>query len=350
MTAPASDEHHHSSPAPVASGKETAHHHAHDHSSHPFFHEHGLYHVHNRTPIGVMGAHSHDAGEWMVSYRYMHMNMSGNRSGTDRLRVSDVFGEGFMVAPTRMTMAMHMFGAMYAPTDRITLMAMVPYVRMFMDHVTMGGTRFTTRSDGLGDVKFGGNYALVKTDDQQLLFNAAISFPTGSISQRDTTPAGPNQKLPYPMQLGSGTYDLLPGMTYTGQSGNWYWGGQAMGVIRTGTNSQGYRLGNRGTLTTWVSKYWTEWFGNSMRFEGQKWGNIHGRDSELNPAMIPTADPNRRGGERIDLLLGANLDGQGKWLEGHRVGVEFGFPIYQSLDGPQLKTDWLVTVGWQYTW
>ena len=35
------------------------------------------------APIGVMGDHTHDKGEWMLSYRYMYMNMTGNRVGTD---------------------------------------------------------------------------------------------------------------------------------------------------------------------------------------------------------------------------------------------------------------------------
>ncbi len=35
------------------------------------------------APIGVMGDHMHHKGEWMLSYRYMHMDMEGNRIGTD---------------------------------------------------------------------------------------------------------------------------------------------------------------------------------------------------------------------------------------------------------------------------
>ena len=29
--------------------------------------------------------------------------------------------------------------------------------------------------------------------------------------------------------------------------------------------------------------------------------------------------------------------------------VEIALPLYQSLDGPQLETDWIATVGWQKT-
>jgi len=33
------------------------------------------------APIGVMGDHQHEAGEWMVSFRYMRMAMEGNGTG-----------------------------------------------------------------------------------------------------------------------------------------------------------------------------------------------------------------------------------------------------------------------------
>ncbi|MFW5791454.1 MAG: hypothetical protein ACOCVU_02235 [Desulfohalobiaceae bacterium] len=36
------------------------------------------------SPVGVMGAHTHGRGDWMLSYRYMHMDMGGNRDGSSR--------------------------------------------------------------------------------------------------------------------------------------------------------------------------------------------------------------------------------------------------------------------------
>ena len=79
------------------------------------------------------------------------------------------------------------------------------------------------------------------------------------------------------------------------------------------------------------------------------WGNIDGQDDDLNPAMVPTADPDRRGGKRIDALFGVALEGQSGWVKGHRLEVEVGLPIYQHLDGPQLETDWIVTAGWRFS-
>ncbi len=68
-----------------------------------------------------MGDHVHGKGEWMLSYRYMFMDMDGMYKGSNSISSAGVFGNGYNVTPTRMTMEMQMLGAMYAPNDRITL-------------------------------------------------------------------------------------------------------------------------------------------------------------------------------------------------------------------------------------
>ena len=84
-----------------------------------------------------------------------------------------------------------------------------------------------------------------------------------------------------------------------------------------------------------------------MRPELRLWERILGGDSRLDPAAVPTADPARQGGRRLSLLVGANLSAPGGPLRGHRVALELGAPLYQSLDGPQLESDWTMTAGWQ---
>ncbi|MDE0514442.1 MAG: transporter, partial [Gammaproteobacteria bacterium] len=39
----------------------------------------------DHAPIGVMGDHMHEKDEFMLSYRFMHMDMQGNRAGTDSI-------------------------------------------------------------------------------------------------------------------------------------------------------------------------------------------------------------------------------------------------------------------------
>ena len=293
-----------------------------------------------------MGDHVHEAGEWMVSTRYMRMDMDGNRTGTDRVDAADVLAD-FPVTPLRMPMDMYMVGAMFAPSDRLTLMGMVPLLRRSMDHRTRPGGEFTTESGGLGDVKVSALVTVADASRQRLHLNFGVSVPLGSIDEQDNTPAGRNTRLPYPMQLGSGTWDVLPGLTYLGQGDAWSWGAQGIGIVRLGKHDDNYRLGHRLSTTAWLSRLLSDSVSVSVRLGLDTWGDVAGADTRLNPRMVPTADPNLRAGTRADAGLGLNLFGAGTSLSGHRLALEILVPFYQDLDGPQLETDWRVLVGWQ---
>ncbi|ACB54157.1 unknown [Crocosphaera subtropica ATCC 51142] len=302
----------------------------------------------SHAPIAVMGEHIHSEGEIMVSYRYMLMEMDGSRVGVDDISNEKIL-EQYPVTPTRMTMQMHMFGMMYGITNNLTLMAMLPYVVKDMDHITRMNTGFNTDSEGIGDIKLTGLYQVLNENRQRIHVNAGVSFPTGSIEARDRTPAGPDQLLPYPMQLGSGTLDLHPGITYLGQTDEWSWGSQIIGTLRLGTNSNSYKFGDEIMLTAWGARKWSDWASTSLRIKGKNWGNISGKDSRLNPNLVPTADPTRRGGTQIDIGFGLNLFVPEGDLRSGRLAIEFELPIYRALQGPQLETDWQLTAGLQYT-
>ncbi|MGR9014434.1 MAG: transporter [Gammaproteobacteria bacterium] len=300
--------------------------------------------------VNILESHIHKTDEWMVGYRFMHMGMSGNLSGENQLSNAEVLKD-YRVTPTSMSMDMHMASLMYAPSDDLTLMAMMPYQRNSMEHVNRLGRKFTTHSEGLGDLKLMANAVLFKTrwDDHIINIKGGLSVPTGSINQRDDTPLGLNQKLPYPMQLGSGTVDFLPGISYNGLAPDWGWGAQMLGTVRTGKNDNHYRLGDKLDSSLWLSRIWDNWISTSVRMNGQWWGDIHGADPELNRKMAPTANPDIRGGKRLDMLLSVELYAPSGPLKGQHLGFEIGLPVYQSLDGPQLETDWTISAGWQWT-
>ena len=86
-----------------------------------------------------------------------------------------------------------------------------------------------------------------------------------------------------------------------------------------------------------------------LRMEASSWGNIHGADTELNRMMVPTADPALRGGSRAVVSGGLELYVPTGRLQRNRFAVEVGYPIHQSLQGPQLETDLTVRSGWSWT-
>ncbi len=308
------------------------------------------------APIGVMGDHTHEKGEIMLSYRTMWMGMDGSRVGSDEVSNSLILSPSvydFKVTPKRMPMLMHMAGIMYAPTNRLTLMAMFPVLSITMDHVTRTGGMFSTGSGGMGDMSLQGMYVLGRFRRQQVHLNMGVSLPTGSITERDITPvSAPNQaRLPYPMQLGSGTYDILPGLTYLAQSDNWSGGAQFRATVRTGKNNAGYRLGDRAMATAWVARKWNDWWSTSVRFTSDNWGNIDGADPSFAGAvasrMVPTVFPNLRGGRMLMIGGGVNTYIRRARPYQVRLAVEVSKPVYQNLDGPQLQNTFQVVLGTQ---
>jgi len=296
----------------------------------------------------LLDSHIHRAGERMLSYRYMIMDMDVNRSGSNEVTTDEVLGS-FMVAPTSMSMEMHMISTMYAPTDQLTLMMMLPYLQLSMDHVTRTTQRFTTRTSGIGDLGIAANYLLTGSGPHRFIFHGGVMLPTGSIDERGDTPAGTGQKLPYPMQLGSGTYDLVPGLAYQGVTERWSWGAEVKSVVRLGENRNHYRLGNQLILSTWLARAWTPRISNLLKLENHTWGNIQGADPELDPNIVPTADPKLRGGRHVDLHIGTEFYQPEGTLAGLRLSLDFELPLYDSLDGPQLATAWSLTGTLQWT-
>ena len=309
-------------------------------------------------PIGMMGDHTHNQGEVMFSYRYMQMGMEGIRDGTSSLSPAAVRGQGFMVVPTFMRMEMHMFGAMYGVNDTLTLTAMLPFLKNKMDHVAgmpLGAVKFQTETEGIGDLKLGSLWRLYAFEAPSIgahrfHFNFTLSIPTGSINKKDFTPMG-FQVLPYPMQLGSGTVDLMPGITYGGAKGNASWGFQTLGTYRLARNAAGYAKGDAYEVGAYGAYSFANWVSNSVRFRWHQWFNYDGQDTRItraaSPQLVFTADPDLRAGKRLDILGGVNfLLPEILGLE-HRLGIEGGVPIYQNLDGPQLETDWFITIGLQ---
>lgn len=305
------------------------------------------------APISVMGDHMHNKGGWMLSYRFMHMNMEDLLRETNSESFADVLvpnGGDYMVTPTRMPMNMHMLGAMYAFNDKITLMAMFNYMSMEMDHLTGMGGRFTTESSGFGDVKLSMLYRFFNRERQQLHGQIGFSIPSGSIQNEDVTPAsnGEDVILPYPMQIGSGTLDPEASITYLSQGRLVSFGSQLRGTFRIGKNSNDYRLGNRYSLNNWLGIKVTDWLSFSTRVEGLIVSEIEGTNPDLNPGMVITADTNNSGGTFINSGLGFNLYAPKGSLKDLRFGFEVAKPIYQDLNGVQLKTKETITLGLQY--
>ncbi|PCJ84788.1 MAG: alpha-amylase [Thiotrichaceae bacterium] len=355
-------------------------------------------HVHERAdshaPVGVMGDHLMKKGEWMTSYRFMNMHMDGMRSGTDdvssdeiALMTNDLGGESmrmgnlpdgsprimtvpgnYRIAPLEMDMRMHMLGLMYGVSDDVTAMIMLNYIEKEMRMQTyrgMMGTdvvgRFTGETSGLGDTQVAALIRLGSEGVHNFHLNAGVSLPTGSITESGSVlppfagmmGTAPDEtvgvdRLPYSMQLGSGTVDLMPGFTYTARENDTTWGGQFMATLRLYDNKEDYRLGNVYEGTAWVAQQWQSWVSTSARVSVKSEGGIKGRDTVITGGN-PLSDPANYGRDEVNLLLGVNFLGNDGWVENQRLALEVGTPVYEKVDGVQMSKDWTVALSWQTT-
>ena len=338
-------------------------------------HAHDVY-ADDHAPIGVMGDHAHAKGEFMFSARLMHMEMQGNQIDTDDVspdtivttipnRFAGMPGQPptLRIVPLEMRTDMVMLGAMYAPSDSVTLMVMGNYVEKEMDHVTyMGGMgtavrgNFETNPKAFGDTKVAALFPLLglpakgAIDTDELTLKAGVSLPTGSTDEtaQILTPMGgtPTVRAPYMMQTGTGTFDLEPALTYKGRRGKLGFGAQAAASIKLDDNKWGYAFGDTYEATAWLSYRPAKFISLSGRVKGRTMGQVDGIDPNI-MGPVQTANPDFQGGERIDLIGGVNLVGTHGALAGHRLGIELGAPVYQNLNGPQMAGDWMLTVGWQ---
>ena len=316
------------------------------------------------APMGVMIDHAHIKGAWMVSYRYMSMNMQGNLMGADRISDEKVY-QSYLMAPDKMAMNMHMLMIMYGVSDRITVMGMVNYISKSMDmsmmmngghsgsmNMNMSQTEMHDHltTGGLGDIQLYGLYKLLDGDKHEILLNAGLNIPAGSISRKGNSLLGESHKYSYSMQTGTGTFSVLPGITYTGNGRSYFWGTQLSSDIKTGRNSSGYKWGNELGMTGWLARNWNDWLSSSIRISGRATGKIKGFDREI--AIFRTSDPdadvNNSGGQRINAYVGINFVIPSGILTGNRIGLEYGLPVYQNLNGIQMSSKGLINAGWQY--
>jgi hypothetical protein len=317
------------------------------------------------SPIGVMGDHTHSAGEWMFSYMFDRARSSGLRDGRERVGVETAW-ETYPMVPLSMTMDMHMGHVMFAPSDRVTLMAMAMWMSHEMD-VQMANHLMAMHGgmppmDGHGPFHEMGHdvsgwadtevAALVKVfdrDRKRVHLNLGLGIPTGDITVEDPRLVPAARRLGYPMQLGSGSWEARPGVTALAQTDRLSLGAQTTGVFRIDDNSEGYKRGDELLGTAWLHLRGSDWISPGLRVEGHRWGNVRGNDPALDPTISPENVPGLQGGNRLNGFLALNLRVPDGALAGHRVGIEFGGPLFESLDGPQISRDWTFSIGWEYS-
>ena len=292
-------------------------------------------------PVGVKGGKNMMAKKIMFGYKYGVMEMDCCKDGTSSATESFIQGLGYSMTPLDMTMDMHMFSAMYAYSNKLSLMAMIPYIEkeMEMKMLTgmMAGKLHKTSSRGFGDLSIAGLYKLSNNSNLKL----ALSIPTGEYDEKDHNMSGVLKTLPYPMQIGSGTYDLTLGYSFQEIFDDWSYGFQANILKRFDYNSEGWKYGDSREASAWVAKPINNLFSLSFGLDIEHKDNIKGRSSNR-MTNTPTWNEYFHSHLRVTSNIGINFKLP---KSNSRIGFQCGTPIYYAVNGPQMDPDFKCNIG-----
>ena len=138
----------------------------------------------------------------------------GLRDGTGPVDNVDLLGPPnnttYPILQTKIVQEVHLFRTAYDVNQRLSATVVLPFIQQLTDHVSLvpGYKDFTITSKGIGDMSLSLSGLVHQGARDSVTTNGGISVPTGSITEKGNTPAGPGSQLPYTMQLGSGTWDI----------------------------------------------------------------------------------------------------------------------------------------------
>lgn len=299
------------------------------------------------APIGISTDGEKAHGAWTFSYQNMRTDGSGLLDGRGQVTSADVFADGYAASPHSTTRETHWLNALFGYNESTSLLLTLPFLNNEVTMRTPLGQAYDLRSTGMGDLQITSLFRLSHGEDEALHAQLGASLPTGSRDERSITPfsGGISEKLPYGLQLSSGTLDLIPGITYVKRHESTSLGFQAKEIVRFNENSDGYQLGNVALLSGWVSRVFSEDVSGSLRLGYCHEGRLKGQDPGIDPTHSPMHDPNSQGGDRVTVWAGVNYVDTG----GHSFGFELGGPLWQDLNGPQLEQDISYALGWHYS-
>jgi hypothetical protein len=309
-------------------------------------------HAAGHAPAGVMAGHMlSNAGDFMLGVRYAYARRAGDvKRGTRKADDAEIGTEGCdgtpcTTAPDEMNMNMVMLDLMVAPTDWLTLAVMPSFVDMDMDLRTLAGAAPDVHhvhghtTGGVGDLQLLALGELLEVPGHRIHAGLGVSAPTGDVDEKRRRS---HQESPgfthYGMQLGSGTWDLLPSLTYAGHAGRFFWGAQASGIVRLEhRNESGYALGDVFETTAWGGYGFARWLAASARFAFATEGEIRGRYDGPRDESGPMDFRENYGGRRFDVGFGLDAHVPAGLLSGNRLRVEWLQPVYDDFEGYQLE-------------
>ena len=323
------------------------------------------------APMGVHGADMPAKGKLTLTAMPVFDNHSGWLIGTKGVSSSYIVSTTptyqpstnnptpFMrVVPQDVTASFQNAMAAYGLTDNMSALITASLVQKQLYALTFFGDS--------GGLPIGGNYVGTKGfsdlttsviyklyDDKKHRIQASIgmAYPLSS-NTANMSLFLPNatydiERAHYSFQPGPRTWDLLPGILYAGNFNAWSWGVSYRGRLPLAANPQGWRFGDLHEFNGWLGYSLFSGVTSTIRINGAAQGRIRGFDPQIKGYAVPT-DPNFYGGQWIQVFGGSSFDGDMIGLRAYSIELEAGIPIYQNLNGPQIRNNWQAGAAIKY--
>jgi hypothetical protein len=226
-----------------------------------------------------------------------------------------------------------------------------------------GGAVPNHQTGGIGDTGLYALFKLFERPGQHINLSLGGTAPTGDVNiklrkTQATTLASPDVPIHYGMQLGSGTWDFKPSLTYTGEREQFIWGAQVTGTKRLESrNESNYALGDIFQSSVWGGYQWTNWLSSTVRGVYTAQGAIRGEYLPVANPFVPNTlltlnhigpsdKPANYGGQFVDLGLGVNVTIPSGTFAGNTVKFEWLQPVHTNYNGYQLDRDYSLAVTW----
>lgn len=276
--------------------------------------------------------------QWSLGLRHETVKKEALRDSRTNLSRSDLFAQGYNAYTDDLTEERWTLSAARG-FEGCTVFASLPLVNIERSGVTDTAASFSEDASGIGDLTVGITRLWRETEADTFVWSLAASLPTGSV---DETDAG--ALVPYPMQPGSGTLEIVPGGAWTREGDLWTWGLALRGRLSIGRNDEDWSRGSSHVADLWAGRPLGANVSGRVGLRNSSWGDVHGGAVGLFPGDDPLDDDFLQGGARTDLVLGLEWarDDEDSPLAFH---LELGLPVDEWLDGPQPSTDMILGFG-----
>jgi hypothetical protein len=223
-------------------------------------------------------------------------------------------------------------GLDYASDQAWGVSAELPYI--VRDHSTVvdGDTTVSTsHASGVGDLRLLGRYKFVATHAQNFSVQLGVKLPTGRFDQNFANGPQTGALLDRGLQLGTGTTDVLAGVSYFSRVGDRVGAFASALLDRPVAERADFRPSTSLGLNAGVRLLTTGWLTPQLqvntRFDGREGGG--------------EGDYDNSGGTFVYLSPGATAE------LGERINayVFVQVPVYQHVNGLQLEPKWLLSTG-----